>query len=157
MCAYHEIGLKLPPRDGNFIPIIPSIDGIIARNLSEKAVLTHLYSANKSHKDFQKPHKIFKNHIRFLNNTNFSYAYCQEPLIGTIRETFVVNCLSGSGALTAPTFGDFCLDDHYTFEVGGKNKNRKQLKSIKNSFVLADDVLSADKEQIPLWLLGFLW
>ena len=119
--------------------------------LSEGEVLTNLYSANKSHKDFQKPHKIF------LNNTNFAYAYCQEPLVGTIRETFVANCLSDSGELTAPTFGDFCLNDHYTFEIGGRNKNRKQLKSIKNSFVFADDIVSVERDNLPLWLLGFLW
>ncbi len=119
--------------------------------LSEGEVLTNLYSANKSHKDFQKPHKIF------LNNTNFAYAYSLEPAIGTIRETFVANCLYDSGELTAPTFGDFCLNDQYTFEIGGKSKNKKQLKSIKNSFVFADDILSVENDNIPLWLLGFLW
>lgn len=119
--------------------------------LAEGEVLTNLYPANKSHKDFQKPHKIF------LNNTNFAYAYSQEPLIGTIRETFAANCLSDQGELSAPTFGDFCLNEQYTFEIGGRSKNRKQLKSIKNSFVFTDDTLWAENHSIPLWLLGFLW
>ena len=114
-------------------------------------VLTNLYSMNKSHKDFQKPQKIL------LNNTNFSYAYCQIPTVGTIRETFVANCLKNSGELTAPTFGDFCLDGNYIFEIGGKSKNKRQLKSIKNSFVFADDILTVENDNIPLWLLGFLW
>lgn len=119
--------------------------------LSEGEVLTNLYAKNKSHKDFQKPQKIF------LNNTNFSYAYCQEPDIGTIRETFVANCLNDKFELTAPTFGDFCVDEHYTFEIGGRSKNRRQLKSIQNSYVFADDIMSVEKDNIPLWLLGFLW
>ncbi len=119
--------------------------------LSEGEVLTNLYPSNKSHKDFQKPQKIF------LNNTNFSYAFSINPDIGTIRETFTANCLANQGILTAPTVGDFCLDGHWVFEVGGKSKNKRQIKSISNSFVFADNTLSVEKENIPLWLLGFLW
>ncbi len=114
-------------------------------------ILTNLYASNKSHKDFQKPHKIF------LNNTNYSYAFCETPDIGTVRETFVANCLNAIGDLTAPTYGDFCLNDKWTFEVGGKNKKNRQIKLVENSYVLADDILSVEKGRIPLWLLGFLW
>lgn len=119
--------------------------------LNEGEVLLNLYPINKSHKDFPKPQKIF------LNNTNFSYALKKEPNIGTIRETFVANCLSGFGNLNAPLQGDFCLNDELIFEVGGKSKNKKQIKGIKNSYVLADNILSADTGFIPLWALGFLW
>ncbi len=119
--------------------------------LSEGEVLLNLYPSNKSHKDFPKPQKIF------LNNTNFSYALKAEPNLGTLRETFVANCLNGLGELTAPDQGDFCLDGNTIFEVGGKNKNRKQLKGITNSHVLADNILSVEHGHLPLWLLGFLW
>ncbi len=119
--------------------------------LSEGEILTNLYATNKSHKDFQKPQKIF------LNNTNFAFAYSTPPLVGTIRETFVANCLQHTGALTAPTTGDFCLDHRYTFEVGGRSKNKRQIKSVKNSYLLVDDIMSVEHGQVPLWLLGFLW
>ncbi len=119
--------------------------------LNEGEILLNLYPSNKSHKDFPKPQKIF------LNNTNFAYALKKESNIGTIRETFVANCLSGLGNLTAPLQGDFCLNNELTFEVGGKTKNKKQIRGIKNSYVLADNTLSADADIIPLWLLGFLW
>lgn len=119
--------------------------------LNEGEILLNLYSSNKSHKDFPKPQKIF------LNNTNFAYALKNEPNIGTIRETFVANCLSGFGDLTAPLQGDFCLNNEFIFEVGGKSKNNKQIKGIKNSYVLADNILSTDAGIIPLWSLGFLW
>ena len=119
--------------------------------LHEGGVLTNLYASNRTHKDFQKPQKIF------LNNTNFSYAFSDVPNIGTIRETFVANCLFGEGDLTAPTYGDFCLDNKWTFEIGGKSKTKRQIKSITDSFVFADDTLSVTDEIIPLWMLGFLW
>jgi predicted AAA+ superfamily ATPase len=119
--------------------------------LHDGEVLLNLYTVNKSHKDFQRPQKIF------LNNTNYAYAFGDTPDIGTIRETFVANCLLGQGELTAPTYGDFCLDNNLVFEVGGKSKTNKQIKSIQNSYVLADNILSVDQGKIPLWLLGFLW
>jgi len=119
--------------------------------LHDGEILTNLYASNKSHKDFQKPQKIF------LNNTNYSYAFCESPDIGTVRETFVANCLSSIGDLTAPTYGDFCLNDRWVFEVGGKSKTKKQIKGIRDSYVLADNILSVEHGNIPLWLLGFLW
>lgn len=119
--------------------------------LNEGEILLNLYSSNKSHKDFPKPQKIF------LNNTNFAYALKSEPNTGIIRETFVANCLVGLGELTAPLHGDFCLNNQFIFEVGGKSKNNKQIKGIENSYVLADNILSVDGDIIPLWSLGFLW
>jgi len=114
-------------------------------------VLINLYSSNKSHKDFQKPQKIF------LNNPNFSYAFSSQPNLGTIRETFVANCLVDMGELTAPVYGDFCLNGDLVFEIGGRSKNSRQIKSISNHYVFADNILSVEKSNIPLWLLGFLW
>lgn len=119
--------------------------------LNEGEILLNLYSSNKSYKDFPKPQKIF------LNNTNFAYALKGEPNIGTIRETFVANCLFDFGDITAPLQGDFCVNNEYIFEVGGKSKTNRQIKGIKNSYVLADNILSAEVEIIPLWALGFIW
>ncbi len=119
--------------------------------LAEGEILTNLYVANKTYKDFQKPQKIL------LNNTNYVYAHDESPLVGTVRETFAANCLQSQGRLTAPSFGDFCLDEQWVFEIGGRSKNKRQVKSIKNSYVLADDILTVDHERLPLWLLGFLW
>jgi len=59
--------------------------------------------------------------------------------------------------LTAPTFGDFCLDEEWVFEIGGRSKNKRQLKSIQQGYVFADDITSVEYSNLPLWLLGFLW
>lgn len=119
--------------------------------LNEGEILINLYAANKSHKDFQRPQKIF------LNNTNYVYAQDTSPNIGTVRETFVANCLENQGILTAPTFGDFCLDSQMIFEIGGKSKKKRQIKSIKQGYIFADDIMSIEHGNHPLWLLGFLW
>ncbi len=119
--------------------------------LDEGEILINLYAKNTTHRDFQRPQKIF------LNNTNFAYAFSLNPDVGTLRETFVANCLKDLGMLTAPEKGDFCLNEDLVFEVGGKSKKLHQIKSIKDSYVLADNVMSVEERKLPLWLLGFLW
>jgi hypothetical protein len=58
--------------------------------------------------------------------------------------------------MITPMFGDFCLEKHFVFQVGGRNKKINQIKNIPNSYVLAADILSVDNNKIPIWLLGFL-
>lgn len=119
--------------------------------LHDGEIILNLYNTDKFHKDFLKPQKIF------LNNPNYAYAFFESPDIGTIRETFVANCLINQGTLTAPSHGDFCLENKWVFEVGGKSKTKKQLRGIQDSFILADNILLADHGKIPIWLLGFMW
>jgi hypothetical protein len=99
---------------------------------------------------FSKPKKLY------LNNTNLHYAYCDKAEIGTIREVFF-NSMLFKHQLQIPSKGDFLVDNMFVFEIGGKNKTTKQIKNIKNSFVVSDDIEVGTKEKIPLWLFGFLY
>jgi uncharacterized protein len=101
----------------------------------------------------EKPDKIY------LNNPNQIYAMSSEGKenTGTIRETFFINMLSVMHNVSAPKKGDFYIDNKYTFEIGGKNKNFKQIKDIKNSFLAIDDIETGISNKIPLWLFGFLY
>jgi len=51
--------------------------------------------------------------------------------------------------------GNFRVDDTI-FEIGGKNKTLKQIKGIKNSFLVIDTDYTTDEKRIPLWLFGLL-
>ncbi|MDP3433546.1 MAG: AAA family ATPase, partial [Bacteroidota bacterium] len=42
-------------------------------------------------------------------------------------------------------------------EIGGKNKTRKQIAGIENSYIAADNIEFAYQNKIPLWLFGFLY
>jgi len=114
-------------------------------------LLYSLKAKTKGDAIFIKPSKLY------LNNPNLSFYYCQNSVIGTIREEFFINMLRINHTLTYPTKGDFLVDDVYTFEVGGKNKGFEQIKNIPNSFVVADDIESGFGNKIPLWLFGFLY
>jgi predicted AAA+ superfamily ATPase len=99
----------------------------------------------------KKPDKIY------LNNTNLFEVLCKEPKIGTIRETFFASQMQYQHQLHYPKIGDFLVDEKFLFEIGGKNKSFIQIKDIKNSFVVADDIEVGFGAKIPLWLFGFLY
>ena len=45
----------------------------------------------------------------------------------------------------------------FTFEIDGKNKSKKQIAGIENSFVAADNIEYPFQETIPIWVFGFLY
>jgi uncharacterized protein len=49
------------------------------------------------------------------------------------------------------------VNEKYLFEVGGKNKTKKQIAGIENSFILADNTETGFGNKIPIWLMGFLY
>jgi uncharacterized protein len=46
---------------------------------------------------------------------------------------------------------------NYTFEIGEKDKNMRQIEGVPNAFMTADDIEYGYMNKIPLWLLGFLY
>ena len=129
--------------------------------LLEKANLT--MSVNQKARGYgvlSKPDKLF------MNNTNLIYAVSQNAEIGTLRETFFVNQIKSAyinntklidDNILLSDNGDFLLKNRYTIEVGGKNKSFNQIKKIKNSFIIADDIEIGFGNKLPLWLVGFLY
>ncbi|MDD2387251.1 MAG: AAA family ATPase [Bacteroidales bacterium] len=119
----------------------------------ENAELISLLRADATgNKILQKPEKIFP------DNTNLIYALNQtNAKIGLIRETFFNNQLSYSDVVNYPKIGDFIVNNNYTIEVGGKNKDSKQLKNINNSYFALDNIEIGFGNTIPLWLFGFLY
>ena len=98
-----------------------------------------------------KPEKLY------LANTNLFSIFCEQPKTGTIRETFFASMLAQQYTLSYPKSGDFLVNEKYTFEVGGRNKNTLQIKDINNAYIAADDLEIGALNKIPLWLFGFLY
>lgn len=119
--------------------------------LSMANLLYSLKAKTKGDSIFVKPAKLY------LGNPNLSYTYCTSNEIGTVREQFFLNMLTPKYAVMYPPKGDFLVDDKYTFEIGGKNKNFKQIKDIVNSYVVADDIEVGFGNKIPLWLFGMMY
>ena len=94
------------------------------------------------------------------------YAIAEEVNAGSLRELFFVNQIRNAFAshpvlvddiIELTGQGDFIVKSSYTFEIGGKNKGRKQISDVPDSFVVADDIESGFGRKIPLWLFGFLY
>lgn len=99
-----------------------------------------------------KPEKIY------LNNPNLAYAITDTQVNkGTLRETFFYNQLKEGNHVLYSGKGDFLINNRYIFEVGGKNKTRKQIQDINNAYIAADNIEYAQGNKIPLWLFGFLY
>ena len=107
-----------------------------------------------------KPEKLF------MQNTNISYALTSKIDIGSARESFFVNQIKNyynadikliDDTIYVSNQGDFLVNDKYIFEVGGKNKSFKQIKDLKDSYVVSDDIEIGFQNRIPLWMFGFLY
>ncbi len=119
--------------------------------LRDARLLNTLSSVGKGLSTLQKPDKIF------LENTNLAFALKDNPDIGNIRETFVLNQLLNSGSpVYSSTEGDFRVNE-LTIEVGGKNKKASQVSHLDNYLIAADDIEIGSGNKVPLWLFGFLY
>ena len=146
-------------------PFLPNITKIAAeidvsrqtllmylKYLEDSKLISLLYKKSRGLSALEKPDKIF------LENASLMYSL--EPNgtdIGNARETFAYNQLAREHEVLFSEQSDFFVDSKYTFEVGEKNKTRKQIQNINDSYILADDIEYGSDKRIPLWLLGFLY
>jgi uncharacterized protein len=96
-----------------------------------------------------------------LGNANLYYAVATgsgfEPNLGSLRETFFVNALKGSGiAVQYSKEGDYRAEGR-VFEVGGESKTKKQIRGNPNAILVKDGMMTAAPGELPLYLFGFLW
>ncbi|MFO7790069.1 MAG: AAA family ATPase [Bacteroidales bacterium] len=93
----------------------------------------------------------------YLNNSNLAHVLASENVnTGTIRETFFMNQLQTNHKIYSQKHGDFFVDD-MVFEIGGKNKTRKQIKNLENAWVVKDDIEYGIGNTIPLWHFGMMY
>ncbi len=99
-----------------------------------------------------KPDKIYP------ANTNLQYCFDFLPINpGTQRETFFLNQVSCLHKVSFPKQADFLINDQFTFEVGGRNKNSAQINTIPDSYLALDDLTTGYGRTIPLWMFGLLY
>jgi uncharacterized protein len=93
----------------------------------------------------------------YLDNTNLIYSLTKDNSnIGNIRETFFLNQLRVKYNVMVSPIADFQIAD-YTFEVGGKNKGRKQIQGIDKAFIVKDNIEHGYLNTIPLWQFGLTY
>ena len=122
-------------------------------NYLEKAeIIYQLNVDNIGISGLTKPEKIY------MHNTNLLNVISLENFnVETVRETFFINQLSTNEIVNYSKKTDFIVNRKFSFEIGGKNKQQKQIKNIQNAFVVKDNIKNGINNVIPLWLFGFLY
>lgn len=150
---------------GESAPFIPNITQLAAKigisrqtllqylkYLEDAKLINQLYKKSRGLSVLEKPEKIL------MENTNLMGLFNGENAnTGNRRETFVLNQLLHSHKVDFSEESDFFVDSKYTFEVGGKNKKRKQIQELPDSYIIADDIEFGTDRKIPIWLLGFMY
>ena len=86
------------------------------------------------------------------------YALAKENInIGNVRETFFLNQFKNLHEINLSEQADFLVNKKYTFEIGGKNKTRKQIVDIPDSYIAKDMIEIGYGTIIPVWLFGFMY
>ncbi|MBT0811114.1 ATP-binding protein [Litoribacter ruber] len=121
--------------------------------LEASRLVRNLRSSTVGVSMMNKPDKIY------LHNTSLIHALAEgTPEKGNIRETFTMAQLQNAGLkITFPKNGDFLVNGKYLFEVGGKQKNQKQIHAEKDIYIIADDLVHGYGNKVPMYLLGFLY
>lgn len=90
----------------------------------------------------------------YLDNTNILFNLSDSVAeIGTVRETFFYNQMRVNNRVVASALSDFQIGDK-TFEIGGKNKGRKQIMEAQEGYIVKDDIEYGYGNVIPLWAFG---
>ena len=121
------------------------------RNLEEASLNRQIFTDIDSVGDLQKPDKMLFDNSNPLDSS---------PDIGTVRETFFCNqLLSDSQKVEYGGWksGDFRIDNDIIVEMGGRDKDCRQVKKEENAYVAADDIDNATLRKIPPLGLWFLY
>lgn len=120
--------------------------------LEEARLLIALRREGTPFRSMDKPDRIY------LGDPNLATALAspEEPDIGSRRETFLLNSLPDSIEARAADQGDFLIQNRFTLEVGGRNKDSSQIRDIPDAYLALDGIPSGSGTRVPLWLFGFL-
>lgn len=120
--------------------------------LERAGLVNELYKDNTGIGVLTKPEKLY------LNNSNLMYALANKNTnVGNVRETFFLNQFKGLHEVNLSKTADFLIDKTYTFEIGVKNKTKKQIANTENAYVAKDSIEIGFGNIIPVWLFGFMY
>lgn len=123
--------------------------------LTEIMLIRRITVEEGGHKLLRLPTKVFIDNTTLLTALNNYLG--ENRVVGTVRELFFLQSTANANlSVFYSTQGDYTIEK-YSFEIGGKNKTRHQLKDKQNAFVVKDGILHPSHNTLPLYLFGFLY
>lgn len=90
----------------------------------------------------------------YLDNTNLIYSLAENEVnVGNLRETFFLNQMRVKNPVISSSISDFQIGKR-TFEIGGKNKGKKQIETAEEGYVVKDQIEFSSGNILPLWWFG---
>lgn len=121
-------------------------------HLEQAKIISLLSPAGRSTAMLQKPEKIL------MQNPSLHHALSRTTNAqGSIRESFVHAMLSHGHHISAPTKGDFLVDDEILLEVGGPSKKSRHVRNLDKAWVVKDGIELGSVNSLPIWVLGLLY
>lgn len=91
----------------------------------------------------------------YLQNPNMMYSLSEEePNLGNVRETLFLCWMKYGHTVFESPVSDFEIEGK-TFEVGGRKKGKKQIRTAEDGYIVADDIEYVYQNRIPIWMFGF--
>ena len=119
--------------------------------MEEAGLVAQLRSQTEGIRALGKVNKVY------LDNSNLAYNLAGENQNkGNVRETFFLNQLKLDQQVRPSMLGDFRVDE-LEFEVGGKDKGIKQIKTAQKGYLVKDDIEKGYLNTIPLWHFGLMY
>lgn len=116
--------------------------------MSRAGLIALLHEATKGIRSLGKVEKVY------LDNPNLAYALTTTtPNVGNLRETFFLNQMRVNQDVYNSAISDFVIGGR-TFEVGGKNKDKKQITNAVEGYVVKDGIEAGFGNVVPLWAFG---
>jgi hypothetical protein len=113
--------------------------------LDEIRVTRNLFKENTVISLLQKPMKTY------LDNTNLMFLFARENVnSGNLRETFFANQTGCQNKLYYIEQTDCVVNGQFKFAIGSKNKTERQIKGMKNAYLILDDIEIGRSSNIPL-------
>lgn len=124
--------------------------------LQETGLIELILKNRSGSQILKKTEKIFLDNPDIYKSTSEEIGF--ETPIGTLREIYFIKMIQNSlSTIHYSDIGDYIVNN-INFEIGGKNKDLKQIKQhLETSFLVKDDIISGNKYEIPLYLFGFLY
>jgi predicted AAA+ superfamily ATPase len=124
--------------------------------LQETGLIQFIIKNKSGSNILKKTEKIFLDNTDIYKSTSEEIGF--KTPVGTLREIFFIKMIINSGNIIHfSEIGDYKINN-FNFEIGGKNKDLKQIKNnLENSFLVKDDIIAGSKYEIPLYLFGFLY
>lgn len=147
------------------VPFTPNVTKLsekigVSRNMLVQSIkiLERAGLVNELYKDTSGIGVLTKPEKLYLNNSNLMFALAKENTnTGNVRETFFFNQFKNLHEINLSNTADFVIDKTYTFEIGGKNKTKKQIASTEKAYVAKDNIEIGFGNIIPVWLFGFMY